>query len=315
MNDNVKPEATNVLPEAINTLPEETTVLAPEASIATTPENPDFLSSVSEEFRGDPSLKDFKHVDGLAKSYIESQKMIGSSIRIPSSEASEEVQKEFHNKLDALPGVLKIPSPDDQEGIAKFYNKLGRPEKADGYDFIFEDKAINDVVAGSPEMGKEFGEMAHNLGLSKTQAKTLVEFEANKIKNYNEQLLNSREQSMVSLKKEWGNDYDARLHGAKAVAKLYADQYPEAMNELLNGPAGNNPAFIKMLSELGGTLQETGHKGMEQSVKYGMSREDALNMISDIRDNPKSPIYDSLHPDKDKQQQKLEELYDIANSS
>ena len=295
----------------------EPSIIAPQVSsdVVAPKDSGDFLSSISEELRIDPSLKDFKNVDGLAKSYVEAQRMIGSSVRIPSEDASVEVKKEFYDKLDSLPNVLSIPKSDDAEGIGKFYNKLGRPETSEGYDFVFENKELNDIVSASPEMGKEFSDVAYNLGLSKTQAKALVEFEASKIHKQNQDMADSREQSLLHLKKEWGNDYDARLHGAKSVAKIYTDKYPDAMTSLLNGPAGNNPAFIEMLSELGGALKETGHKGMTQSIEYGMSPQEAMDRIQDIRKNPNHAINVANHPDRERQQQKLDELYDIAHGN
>ena len=288
------------------------TILTPDVSKAEVPVSNDFLSGVSEELRENPSLRDFKNVDGLAKSYVEAQKMIGNSVRIPSDDASVEVKQEFYNKLESMPDVLTIPKSDDVEGINKFYNKLGRPEKAEGYDFVFEQKELNDIIASAPEIGQEFSVVAHNLGLSKSQAKALVEFEAGKVYQHNEDRANKREQSLLHLKKEWGNDYDARLHGAKSVAKIYQEKYPDAMTELLNGPAGDNPALIEMLSELGGVLKETDHKGISQTVKYGTSKQEALSRIQEIRTNPNHPINLSNHPDRERQQQKINELYKIA---
>src|ERR1700675_2616902 len=53
-------------------------------------DNP-FLLTLPEDVRADPSLKPFKDAGGLAKSYIDTKKMVGNSIRLPDEGAAEDV--------------------------------------------------------------------------------------------------------------------------------------------------------------------------------------------------------------------------------
>ena len=58
-----------------------------------TPEPVDFRSSLPEDLREEASLADIKDVGSLAKSYVNAQRMLGSSIRIPGQDAGEEQMK------------------------------------------------------------------------------------------------------------------------------------------------------------------------------------------------------------------------------
>ena len=71
----------------------------------------DWRSGLPEDIRNDPSLADIKDVGSMAKSYINGQKLIGK------------------NRI-ALPGE----GATDEE-ISAFHSQLGRPEKAEGYQF------------------------------------------------------------------------------------------------------------------------------------------------------------------------------------
>ena len=90
-----------------------------------------FLDSLPEDLRSESSLQSFKDTGALAKSYINAQKLIGSSVRIPADDASPEAKQEFLNKIKGIDGVVVKPTGDEEKG--DFFNKLGRPEDKEGY--------------------------------------------------------------------------------------------------------------------------------------------------------------------------------------
>jgi len=246
-----------------------------------TVETSDWKSSLAEDLRSSDSLKDFKDINGLAKSYISAQQMIGNSIRIPGPDASDEAKAEFYNKLQSVPGVTRLPNPEDKASMDQFYNSLGRPESADKYNLKFAEGMVVDEAAVS-----NFKQIAHSIGLTNEQANKLAEFEAARYKAYEENIINSRSEAENLLKSEWGNDYTARLQGAKEVINQYKSKYPEAIEELVQGPAGNNPAFLSMLSELYGAMKESGSLvPTEQSVSYGMTPAEAKAQIQEVMNN------------------------------
>ena len=253
----------------------EAVVQAPEAAPA--PVQEDFRAGISEEYREHPSLKDFKDIDGLAKSYISGQSLIGSSIRVPGEDASNEARSDFYESLSKVPGVAKLPESGNQKEIDEFYNKLGRPEEATGYELDGLE------TAAGPELTTEFKTLAHSLGLNQTQAKALVDFEMSRAPTQEQMELQAQEAkdlAATALKKEWGADFDNRLSGANHVWKQYEGQYPDAMAEL-KASAGNNPALAVMMAELGKSFNESGTLIAEHKIQYGTSPLEATNKINE----------------------------------
>lgn len=100
------------------------------------PEN--WKDSLAEDLKGDPSLDVIKDFEGLVKTYVHSQRMLGSDkIHLPSK----------HDDGSELRGVL---------------HKLGLPTELDNYDL--------GVEAENKEMFDAFKNKAHELGVLPSQA-------------------------------------------------------------------------------------------------------------------------------------------------
>jgi len=269
-----------------------------------------FLNSLSEDLQSDPSLADFKDVNSLAKSYISAQHMLGSSVRIPSQDASDEVKNEFYSKLTSVPGVIRLPDANDQEGIDKLYNTLGRPQSADGYKLdIGEDIPLDENAQN------EFFELAHKIGLTQSQVKVLADYELNKVQEQSYSYEQSYSASEQLLKEQWGPDYNNRLQGAKATLSAYQDKYPDAVNELINSPAGNNPVILSILADMQPMLHEKGLIQGANTVQYGMTPEEALAQAKEIQNNPDHDYNSSDNRKRDLAIEKVKKLYEIAYGS
>jgi len=292
---------------------DETIMSSPEQVIAenTTSEikaatNVDFLSLIDEQIRTQGNIKDFKDVTSLAKSYLELQKMVGGSLRIPSKDASPEAKQDFFNKLKDIDGVILR---DDKD----LYTKLGRPESADKYDI---DKILPDNFKIKFKADIDtFKKVAFDLGLSNDQTKILIEKQLTVIEENNKKETEEKTKAEESLRKLWGQDYDNRLKAAKQVAKIYGDKFGEDVKKLVMGSSGNNPALLHMLSELAETYKEKGHEGMS-GIDFGITPEFAKQKILEKRkDRGFMRAYsDSLDPGHAKAVAEMSELYSIANS-
>jgi len=273
-----------------------------DAAIAAPSNEDSFLNSLPEDLRGDPSIKDFKSVADLAKSYTHAKSMIGNSIRIPTEDASDEVKNEFYEKIKSVKGIIKVDSTDS------VYDYLGRPASPDEY-------KIEAGIDLDPEMSKQFKELAHQAGLNNEQVNKLVGFEAARAQAQQEQLQHAQESAIKSLQSEWGPDYQNRLNGAKEAARAWAQKYPE-VDALINDPVtGNNPGFIAMLSELAKHAQEGDSPvSLASGIKYGISASDAKDQISDIRSNRKHPYHNQSDPLHRDAVAKMNQLYSIAYS-
>lgn len=277
-------------------------------SAAVTNNEVSLMDLISDDHKSLVDSKGFKSVDDVVKSYANLEKMVGNSVRIPAEDASDEAKKEFFDKIKSLDGVV-IKGEDDM------FNKLGRPESAEGYklqDVV--DSAMFDKVPGLDAEIADFKTIAHDIGLSEEQASKLVEMRMGTLNGLEEKQSAQREMGEKVLHELWGQDFDNRLNAAKQTAKIYSEKHPEAMADLINGPAGNNPALLSMLAELGGTFKEQGHVGM-QSTKFGTTPDEAARKIQDKRSDVgfMKAYSDSRHVGHNKAVSELAELYRLAN--
>lgn len=235
--------------------------------------NIDFLSLIDDQIKSQGNIKDFKDATSLAKSYLELQKMVGGSVRLPLKDSTPESKQEFFNKIKDIEGIVL-------KGDKDLYSKLGRPESADKYDI---DSIIPEQLRSTFKADiDEFKRVVFDLGLSNDQAKKLAEKQLTIIETNNKRASEEKTKAEEDLKKLWGQDYDNRLSAAKQVAKIYGDKFGEDIKKLITGPAGNNPALLHMFSELAETYKEKGHEGMS-SMDLGMTPELARQKITEKR--------------------------------
>ena len=186
----------------------------------------DWKSSLPEELKNEPTLQNLNDVESLAKTVVHQQKMIGN----------------------------RIPLPKNDEEKAELYNKLGRPVDPTKYELSIPDshkQHFNETAVG------EFKNVAHKIGLNNDQVNALLQYQVNQIDSTGQlqeaQMNVQREETEQSLKEEWGFEYDKNLRSAMRAIDVYGD---EGLKEVLNGPAGNDPAMIKFFARLGQEVTE-----------------------------------------------------------
>lgn len=154
-------------------------------------DNPKWMAQLDGEALKDADfikqLRKFQNIGDLARSYSNLEKKMGSYVNIPSEESGEE-------ELNA------------------FYQKLGKPESADGY-------SIKDEKAGP------FKELAFKTNLTDKQATVMFEGLAqigkDAAKAMNDDLAKMAQESEKALKEEWGNDYNKNLEFLKRGIAAY----------------------------------------------------------------------------------------------
>jgi len=281
-----------------------TTTSVPETEEVKTVATEDWRSSLSEEFRGDDLLQNVKSMDDLAKGYIHAQKSMGGMIRIPTEDASDEAKAEFFKKLESIPGVVHM----DEDNMTNVYDQLGRPEKAEEYKVEMD---LDEGLIDSEKLG-EFKEIAHNIGLNSKQLQKVLNFEQERVKNTVELSNLERESGETKLKEMWGNDYNNRLESAKATMNVFNEQFPEETQALINGPAGNNPVFLELLSRMGKSMQESGHPNLHTTVSFGVTPQEALDKIDEIMSNKSHAYFNATDPAHERAKEKVRFLYQQA---
>ena len=191
----------------------------------------DWKASLSDEIRADKSLENIKDIEGLAKSYVHAQKLVGA---------------------DKIPVPNKFATDKDWDAV---YQKLGRPENPSGYKYdLPEDQSINQ------EALKNFSDQAHKLGLLPTQANGVVKFynelTASSLQEQETTAVTARENSTKELKQEWGQAYDQKINQASNLAKSVGASELFDTNLADGTKLGDHPVMIKAFAELASKMGE-----------------------------------------------------------
>lgn len=109
--------------------------------------------------------------------------------------------------------LIRIPKADKDgnRDLSEVYKQLGRPDDATGYGF------------GDEEFAKAAAQKLYDLGISKKQAESLMQFmseqdAANK-KAEEENWNSGVEKGIAALQKEWGSDYEANIAVAQQAVR------------------------------------------------------------------------------------------------
>jgi len=231
----------------------------------------EFVNSLPEDVRTAdalPSLSKFKDVGSLAKSYLEAEKMISRKGVIVPTERS---------------------TPDEWNN---YYKALGRPDSIDGYELKKPD-SLPEGMTYNEERTKQFAELAHKIGLSKTAVQEIAKWwdegqraEFEKLgKDANDYLT----KSTAEMKKEWGKDYDANLKKADSViVPIFGEDFQKM---LIDTGLNNHPAMVKGMFKISQALGE--HqltKGGDITTKDQYSKEGLVKMMNDPRYKSMDPL-------------------------
>jgi hypothetical protein len=260
---------------------------------------------IPEEFHENASLKEVKDVAGLAKAFVDTKSMVGSSIRIPGKDAGDEARKEFRERLKKdVPELIELPADptkfEEVEGM--IFERLGRPKDMKEYPALAEAKI--EVPAEVKVDEAELRGIAHKLGMTKKQylafAKGVVE-ERTKASSV-------ASEARAALKRELGDATDERLLAAASAAQKFGAS--EAMVTALR--TGNVPAEqVKLWI---GVAKATGVQGSEFGREGGgggkMTPGEALDALAELRRNP--ALTDRNHPEQKRLTERLLKLTEIA---
>ena len=224
----------------------------------------EFESTTLPETYKESAVGKYKTVGEVIKGYNEAQKLIGA-------------------KGVIVPGDNAKP-----EDIDKFYNTLGRPEKADGYKLDQIDN-VHEKIRGNTDIEKNFRAMAHKLGLTQKQAsamyKDYVGGVSQGLTKKDEESLAARQKAEADLRQEWGGEYDNNMNRVKSVIDKYGGEGArDGFGEL-----GNNPVVLKTLSKIAKYFGEDSFVKGDNLVPAGVS--DAQKKLKDIMDDKAHPYW------------------------
>ena len=240
--------------------------------------------SLPDDLRAEPSLQSFDSVDKLAKSFVHARKMIGAD---PDR-------------------MLQLPKEGDAEGWDAVYNRLGRPEAPDGYDFDLGDGEQSDDVS-------DFKSVAHELGLTNDQASNMLgiynQITENDIAQEDEQFEQMNVDYLQDIQKEWGDDFNKNAELARRAFTNFASE--EAMDVLRDTGLSNHPEILKTFARIGQVLSEDNVLPGTRSAIGGMSPVHAQETIdSKMADKDfRSAYLDGTHPSHAQAVQEMQRLH------
>lgn len=244
---------------------------------------PEWFSSIPDDLKAEPSLKTFKDVGTLAKSYIHAQKMIGA------------------DKI-AIPG--KFATEDDWGNV---YKKLGLPESVDKYEIKHGEQSNLDG-----EFVKAFKENAFKSGILPHQAQKLVDFFEQQtqadLASMEKAKQDSLEKNINGLKQEWGAAFEKNVKIAQNVVKKFGDEnFTKYLDE---SGLGNDPQVIKLLSKIGASLGED--KFMAEADKqYAKTPQELNEEINKVLRDTTHPYYNKEHPNHKAAVEEIQKLYSL----
>jgi len=206
--------------------------------------------------------------------------------------------KELESHLGKLKGQPNIPDVIPDDLIPTLYQKLGKPESPDKYEF----KAAEGVALDDALLGK-FKQYAHGLNLTNKQFNDVVSFQVQAMTEAmtaQEQAQQAGfEQAAKALQDEWKENYEANFKQAKTAAEKLG-----VLEDLEQLGLANNPSAIKMLHKLSAQLSEDTIMPKNPSSAIDPKQELSELMKSDALKN-------RLHPDHKKAHQRFLELHGV----
>lgn len=246
-----------------------------------------WLESLPDDIKSDPSLAVYKDVGGLAKAYVNAQKLIGANkVVIPTDKSTEEEWNAF-------------------------YQKLGRPENPDKYDIKAPDGKPID-----PNATKGFRDVAFKLGLSPKQVAGLAEWNhgaaAELQKNSEAQKLNETREAISNYAKKLGGEdkYKARVDEARVAVRSLAT--PELSEFLRTSGLGSRPEMIEFFATLKGMMAED---QIRDGTGVPFNNEDPAVLQNEIQDIEKKLFADINNPSRHAWIEQRSKLYDRLSAA
>lgn len=227
--------------------------------------------TLPDDLKSNTSLSKFETTEGLAKSYINLETMLGK---------------------DKVP----VPKDGDTEGWERYYKAGGRPEKPEEYGFAKPEK-LPEGLDYAPDLDARIAQSFHKAGLNKSQA-AAVRNELIAIMAEGHEAQSSQSQIALSdgeakLKAQWGRAYDQNMQIAKSELKKRGSA--EFVAFLESSGLGNHPEMASLLYNI--AKDTRGENELITSREKVMTPDEIDAQISDHARLHQAALFDSSHPE------------------
>jgi len=232
-------------------------------------------------------LKNFKTLEGLAKSFSNTKRMVGKPFD-PTNFPDEASKKEF-------------------------YEKLGVPETAEGYQLQKPDGFPEDMEFNQEQVNW-FQNISKKYNLTKEQAQGVQNEYFNMMATANQSAQSEMneviKQQREELSKEWGEEgstsWNANLEQAQKAIKAFSDISGRNVAEDIKSIGlDNNPTLFRLLSQIGANVGEKELAGVGTG-NLSMTKEQAQNEYNSLlKDKALFNKHDPEHDQKIKRKSEL----------
>ena len=181
-----------------------------------------------------------------------------------------------------------------------------RPEKADGYDFDLGDGEQSPDVA-------DFKNVAHQLGLTNDQAKTMLgiynQISENDLAEEQEQFEQMNVEYLQEIQQEWGDDFNKNAELARRGFNSFASE--GAVEVLRETGLANHPEILKTFARIGQAFSEDNVLPGTRGAIGGMSPVHAEETIASRMADPefRTAYLDGSSPHHEAAVREMERLH------
>lgn len=245
--------------------------------------------SLPEPLRNAPFLGKAENVDDAVAKLAHAAQLVGTSIRIPGENASDDDRAAFYQKLSEVPGVARLPVPDDIEGLNSLLAKLGKPEEPSKY--------VTPEVENfewDTDMLTDLRRYAHEAGMTNTQFQKFAQQIAQQELEAASAAQSEQEAERAALKADWGEALTEREDLIRGWLKQ--SQAPESMMDMLDNKSLPN-STMKWLYDIASQFKDTTNPVSKDRDSRGaptVAPAEAKAKIAEILANP--AYFDAADP-------------------
>lgn len=223
----------------------------------------------------------------------------------------EQHMSKVHGGKD-MSQVLYMPNADKPEEVSAFYQKLGAPEKADGYEGVkvAEGKSVTEGA------DSWFRELAHKNNLTTKQAESIwnewSDFSTKEINQIHAQNEERDALGKQNLQKSWGADYQHNLDRAAAAANALGISAEDVDGiQAVIGFEKTMQAFDKFARAISDPSLLDGGDGKGEFVTGEAGYQAQIDQLKGDQDFVKS-LTDTTHINHRANKEKWENLHKLA---
>jgi len=239
--------------------------------------------------QNDVNFEKFATVADLAKGYSEASSMIGNSVRFPGKDAGDEDVSKFNETmLDR--GFYQAPNQDDADSVRGIQRLLGLPSEAKGYAFDSVDG-----FEGDAESEGAFKAMAHENGLTVSQANAIHGWLGGNIANDVKTNGDAAAAAINELKGEWGQAFEHKVNGAKNAASMLEERVPGISDYFENmADNGQDANMMRLMDAVAEMLSES--DAQPSQPREVLTKAEAQARVREIQNNEDHPANNPNDP-------------------